>query len=96
MAKNHTPKYRIKELVDLLPRNINVVVELEKRGITPSTYSRDLRAGMPGATLQDIPGDRLKIYSEFFGCTIEELYTIQSKVKKVGGLLNMNLETPLS
>jgi hypothetical protein len=93
MAKNTNPKYRIKELVESMPRNINVAEELEERGITPSTHSRDLKAGMPGAVLQDIPGDRLKIYSEFFGISIEQLYTVQPKVKKA---ISSNLKTSLS
>lgn len=96
MAKTSTPKYRIKELVDAMPRNINVVEELEKRSITPSTHSRDLKAGLPGAVLQDIPGDRLKIYSEFFGVTIEELYTQPSRTKGRVSIKSMSIKSALS
>jgi hypothetical protein len=75
-------KYRLTELSDSLPRNVDLLAELEKNGITKSTYYRHRAIIQHSA--QSISGDHLKIYAHFFNVSIEQLFTpVKKHSKKV-------------
>lgn len=82
MARKMEKKYKIQEQVEKLPRFVtmaHLLKELERHGITSSTFYRDRDISKTSPT--SIPSDRLDAYAVVFGCTIEDLknYTITGK-----------------
>ncbi len=73
-------KYRLAELSELLPRNVDIVKQLEGKGIPRSTYYRH-RTIRKNST-QSISGDHLLIYAQYFNVGIDQLLA-PAKVKRV-------------
>lgn len=75
-------KYKINELINSLPKSKNttwIITELEKEGIASRTFFRD--KSIKVGDEEDIPSERLLIYSKFFGVTLDELFNYTKKVK---------------
>jgi hypothetical protein len=68
-------KYTINALIEALPKNKNTswcAVQLEKLGIPERTFFNDKSISKTESS--DIPGDRLLIYSKFFGVQMIDLF----------------------
>jgi hypothetical protein len=75
-------KYNINYQIGLLPREVSIgeiVSSLEKAGINRDAFYRDRSIGISDE--QDIPGERLLIYSKFFGVPLIDLFNHNPKVK---------------
>ncbi len=75
-----TTKYRITDLVNALPRSVNVKNDLELKGIPERTFYRD--KSIPQKSSQSITTDRLLIYAAYFNVSIDQLITAP-KAKKL-------------
>lgn len=63
------------KLVDDLPRVVKIgtiINELEKKGITQTSFYRDRR--IKKGEITDIPGERLLVYSKLFSVGLLELF----------------------
>ena len=90
-------KYTLTKQISLLPRHIKLVDlenELQKVGISKSTFSRDLKIKATDKT--SIPSDRLDAYAIIFGCTANELKNYEVKGKSIHQLLGKKIKTGLS
>jgi hypothetical protein len=75
-------KYTINALIDSLPKNKNTswcAQQLKPSGIDERTFYRDKSIAIDEDT--DIPGERLLIYSKFFGVELIQLFNKNVKVR---------------
>ncbi|MFN7491173.1 MAG: hypothetical protein ACK5QK_15795 [Chryseotalea sp.] len=71
-------KYKIKELIDALPRSVkikSILDKLEAEGITKGTFYRDQK--IKSNSRHSIPMDRMIAYSKIFNVSIEHLMHIK-------------------
>lgn len=74
-------KYKINHYISVQPREITVSkieeILMKEHGISRSTFQRD--RSMPVNSEQSIPSDRLDVYAQLFGITVDELknYTLK-------------------
>jgi len=69
-------KYKIKELIDALPRSVKIKSFLEKlgkEGISESTFYRDMRIKL--GSKSSIPMDRMIVYSKLLQIEVDKLMT---------------------
>jgi hypothetical protein len=75
-------KYTLNALIDQLPKNKNTAWcadQLEKIGIPERTFFSDKAIMINEST--DIPGERLLIYSKFFGVEMIHLFNKNPKIR---------------
>lgn len=73
-------KYTLNNLVNALPRSVNATKDLIKLGVPERTFYRD--KAIKANSTQNISGDRLLIYAQYFNVSIEQLFTPAKKSVK--------------
>jgi len=77
-------KYKMYDLLQQIPKSIptkKVIAELEKEGIRERTFYSDI--ALTAKDDRDITATRLRIYANFFGVDILELFNTEISVKPV-------------